>query len=327
MIIVGVDAHKRTHTLVAVDAVGRKLGEKTVASTSDGHDDGLLWAQRRFGSDLLWGIEDCRQVTARLERDLMARKQRVVRVPPRLMAHARDTLRTRGKSDAIDALAVARAVQREPDLPVATHDEASWELKLLVDRREDLIGQRTATVNRLLWRLHWLDPGHPQPTSLNAASSRRALHDWLSGQQGLVAELADDELADIDRLTTQIDALAKRIHQRIIVVAPSLLDLHGCGDLSAAKIVAETAGICRFKNEAGWAWYVGVAPKPHWSAGETPVPFRLGRWGNRQLNMAIHRIAVKQHRSATPAVGRRISGGGCRRGTRAVSRCDASNVG
>ena len=55
-----------------------------------------------------------------------------------------------GKSDPIDALAVARAVLREPDLPVACHDTVSWKLKLLVDRREDLVGQRVAVTNRLL---------------------------------------------------------------------------------------------------------------------------------------------------------------------------------
>lgn len=149
MIIVGVDAHKSTHTLVAINEVGRKLGEKTIRATTDGHDEGLLWAQRKFGRDLRWGVEDCRTVTGRLEHDLMARKEQVVRVPTRMMSDSRETLRTRGKSDSIDALAVARAVLREPDLPVAFHDDESWEMKLLVDRREDLTGQRTATINRL----------------------------------------------------------------------------------------------------------------------------------------------------------------------------------
>ena len=79
-------------------------------------------------------------------------------MPPKLMAQTRASARTRGKSDPIDALAVARAVLREPDLPVASHDEVSRELKLLVDRREDLVGQRTSTINRLLWRVHELDP-------------------------------------------------------------------------------------------------------------------------------------------------------------------------
>jgi transposase len=74
------------------------------------------------------------------------------------MALTRKSARSRGKSDPIDALAVARAALREPDLPIASHDAVSRELKLLVDRREDLVAQRTSTINRLLWRVHELDP-------------------------------------------------------------------------------------------------------------------------------------------------------------------------
>src|ERR687897_135562 len=101
--------------------------------------------------------------SSRLERDLLSAGQAVVRVPPKMMAEQRRIARTRGKSDPIDALAVARAALREPDLPVATHDETSRELKLLVDRRDDLVKHRTATINRLLWRGHRSDPGGGPP--------------------------------------------------------------------------------------------------------------------------------------------------------------------
>src|ERR1700694_1657467 len=151
MVVVGADVHKRTHTFVAVDGVGRKLGEKVVAATSVGHAKALRWAREQFGAELVWGTEDCRHLSARLERDLLSAGQQVVRVPPKLMAQTRASARTRGKSDPIDALAVARAVLREPDLPVASHDEGSRELKLLVDRREDLVAQRTATIKRVFW--------------------------------------------------------------------------------------------------------------------------------------------------------------------------------
>ncbi len=74
MVVVGVDAHKRTHTLVAVDGVGHKLGEKVVLATSDGHAKALQWVRREFGTDVVWGIEDCRQVTARLAADRLSRR-------------------------------------------------------------------------------------------------------------------------------------------------------------------------------------------------------------------------------------------------------------
>jgi transposase len=296
MVVVGADVHKHTHTFVAVDEVGRKLGEKTVTAITAGHAEAVMWARERFGADLVWAIEDCRHLSARLERDLFAFGQKVVRVPPKLMAQSRASARTRGKSDPIDALAVARGFLREPDLPVASHDEVSRELKLLVDRREDLVAQRTATINRLLWRVHEVDPEHaPKPRSLDLAKHRGILADWLDTQTGIIVELARDELADISRLTEMINALARRIGERVRAVAPVLLAMPGCGELTAAKLVGETAGVARFKSEAAFARHAGVAPVPVWS-GNTAGRVRMTRSGNRQLNAALHRIAVTQIR-------------------------------
>ena len=296
MVVVGADVHKRTHTFVAVDEVGRKLAEKVVVATSSGHAEAVMWARERFGSEVTWAIEDCRHLSARLERDLLTAGQKVTRVPAKLMAMVRKSARTRGKSDPIDALAVARAFLREPDLPVASHDAVSRELKLLVDRREVLVAQRTATINRLLWRIHELDPERaPKARSLDLAKHRAILRDWLAEAPGLVAELARDELADITRLTDAINALAKRIGERVRQVAPTLLAMPGCGELTAAKIVGEAAGITRFKSEAAFARHTGVAPIPVWS-GNTAGRVRMTRSGNRQLNAALHRIAVTQIR-------------------------------
>ena len=82
MVIVGTDVHKRSHTFVAVDEVGRKLGEKVVRATTSGHLKAMAWARGEFGADLKWGIEDCRNLSARLERDLLSAGQKVVRVAP-----------------------------------------------------------------------------------------------------------------------------------------------------------------------------------------------------------------------------------------------------
>ena len=293
--VVGLDAHKRSHTLVAVDAVGVKLGETTVPSTTAGHGRALMFVHAHFGADVVWGVEDCRPLTARLERDLLAAGQQVIRVPPHLMSRARASSRTPGKSDPIDALAVARAVLREPGLPVAFHDQASLELKMLVDRREDLVGQRVATINRLLWRVHELDPTQLKPINWHRKKTRQTMGSWLSDQTGLLGELARDELADINRLSDAIDALSGRIADRVRAVAPTLLALPGCAELTAAKIVSETACVERFKSEAAFARHIGLAPVPHWS-GPVSVRLRPTRRGNRQLSTAIHRIAVVQIR-------------------------------
>ena len=129
MVVVGVDAHKRTHTLVAIDEAGRKLAEKTVAATPDGHLEAVVWARR--WPEHVFALEDCRHLTRRFERDLLVAGEAAVRVPTRLMAGARDGGREPGKSDPIDALAVARAALREPDLPVVRLDGEARELRLL----------------------------------------------------------------------------------------------------------------------------------------------------------------------------------------------------
>lgn len=296
MVVVGADVHKHSHTFVAVDEAGRKIGEKTVRAITAGHAEAVMWVRERFGTEAVWAIEDCRHLSARLERDLFGFGQKVVRVPPKLMAQTRASARTRGKSDPIDALAVARGFLREPDLPVASHDEMSRELKLLVDRREVLVAQRTATINRLLWRVHELDPERaPKPRSLDLAKHRGILGDWLGTLEGLIAELARDELADITRLTEAINALGKRIGDRVREIAPVLLAMPGCGELTAAKLLGETAGVTRFKSEAAFARHAGVAPVPVWS-GNTAGRVRMTRSGNRQLNAALHRIAITQIR-------------------------------
>ena len=119
MVIVGIDAHKRTHTAVVIDEAGRRLGEKTTrATTTEANLELVRWVHA-FGPDRRFAVEDCRHLSRRLEADLLAAGEVLVRVPPKMMAHARDAARTYGKSDPIDALAVARAALREPNLPVA----------------------------------------------------------------------------------------------------------------------------------------------------------------------------------------------------------------
>ena len=113
MMVIGIDAHKRTHTAVIVDENGRQLSTKTVGTTTQDHVQLVKWAAG-FNDEALWAIEDCRHLARRLKRDLIAAGESVVRVPPKLMAHIRDSARTFGKSDPIDALAVARAALREP---------------------------------------------------------------------------------------------------------------------------------------------------------------------------------------------------------------------
>jgi transposase len=295
MVTLGIDAHKRTHTVVAVDEVGRQLGAKTTQSTtSEAHLELVRWAER-FGADRQWAVEDCRHLSRRLEADLLAAGERIVRVPPKLMSHARDSARTYGKSDPIDALAVARAALREPDLPVAQLDGPSRELRLLVDHREDLVADRTAHINRLRWHLHELDATwDPAPRSLNRFKALDRVAERLGGFDGTVARIAADLVSRIRDLTVTINQLEREIGELVVGIAPTLLALVGAGPLSAAKLVAEVADVRRFKSKDAFARHNGTAPLPAWSGN--PNRHRLSRTGNRQINAAIHRIAITQKR-------------------------------
>ncbi|WJG13541.1 transposase [Gordonia sp. Swx-4] len=156
LIVIGVDAHKSTHTFVAVDEVGRKLAELTAKATTDGHLSAIEWATQ--WPQLQFALEDCRHVTRRLEADLLNRGHAVVRVKTQLMALHRRSAREPGKSDPIDAHAVAMAALREPNLPIARLDGPAREVKLLSDHRHDLVCERTKLISRLRWHLHELDP-------------------------------------------------------------------------------------------------------------------------------------------------------------------------
>ena len=309
MVMLGVDAHKATHTVVATDTNGRELERMTVRAVDAGHLEALAWAAKWPART--WAIEDCRQFTRRLERALLGSGEAVVRVAPRLMALSRRSGRQRGKSDPIDALAVARAAIREPDLPRAHLDGPERELRLLLDHREDLVEERTRTQNRLRSHLYELDPGAEPPTrTLGRHRTLDRLRDQLRELPGTVARLARELVERIDGLNHSIDALEVEITALVEPMAPTLLSIHGCGALTAAKIIAETADVRRFHSAAAFAMHNGTAPIPVWS-GNTPR-HRLNRGGNRQLNCALHRIAVTQLRWDGPGrryFERRIAGG------------------
>jgi transposase len=295
MVTFGIDAHKRTHTVVAVDDVGRQVGVKTTTgTTTDDHLVLLRWAER-FDGDRNWAVEDCRHLSRRLERDLLLSGERITRVPPKLMAHARDAARTYGKSDPIDALAVARAALANPDLPTAFLDGPARELRLLVDHREDLVAERTRCINRLRWHLHELDPTwDPAPRSLVRFKHLDGIAARLTSFDGVVARIAAEIVADVRDLTVREHALAAEITARVRELAPTLLAIVGVGSLTAAKIVAEVADVRRFKSKDAFARHNGTAPLPVWSGNRER--HRLSRTGNRQLNAAVHRIAVTQMR-------------------------------
>ncbi len=121
------------------------------------------------------------------------------------MANARSSARSYGKSDSIDALAVARAALREPELPAARLDGAEREVRLLVDHREDLVAERTRMLNRLRWHLHELDPALDPPAgSLTRLRNLEAPAASLAPGQGILVRLARELTVRCRELTLEI---------------------------------------------------------------------------------------------------------------------------
>jgi transposase len=144
MIVLGADTHKRSHTIAAVSAAtGELVSERTVQVGVKGFAALVVWA-RELGTERVWALEDCRHVSGSFERFLIERGERVLRVTTKLMADSRRRARGRGKSDSIDAIAVARAALREglDALPAAQLEGPELDLRLLVDHRERLVRQR-----------------------------------------------------------------------------------------------------------------------------------------------------------------------------------------
>jgi transposase len=293
MIVIGLDVHKQSVTAMAVDEAGRPLGERTVGV---GGDELVGWACA-LGAERLWAVEDCRQLTRWLERQLLVAGEELVRVPPKLTVPERRAGRTRGKSDPIDALAIARAALREPDLSRPRPGEQVFrDLKLLVDHRDDLVDARRRTQQRLRWHLHALDPTFEVPLRMLGRSSHlQRVSRWLARRKPeLQVRLARELVSTIRSLNRAIAQLDQELEQRAAAIAPALLELPGCAAVTAAKLLAEIGPIDRFKTDAQLARHGGVAPLEA-SSGRSQR-HRLDRGGNRQLNAALYRIAITQSR-------------------------------
>jgi transposase len=303
MIVIGTDPHKQTHTSAALDAQhARQLQALTVKAREAGHERLLAWA-RSLDDERVWAIEDCRHVSGGLERFLVRSGERVVRVAPKLMAGARKSARDFGKSDPLDADAVARAAIREgvETLPQARLSGPEREIALLLDHREDLVAERTRIQQRLRWLLHDIDPAiEIRERSLDQASTLKRLSGRLARmRQSTQVRICREHVRRCSELSRRADDLERQLRPLVKAQAPQLLVLPGCGTLTAAKLIAELAGVERFSTDAKLAKLAGVAPLDA-SSGKQQR-HRLNRSGNRQVNLALHRIAITQARVHEPA--------------------------
>lgn len=234
-----------------------------------------------------------------LSQQLVAAGEDVVDVPATLAARTRLLATGRSnKNDPNDAMSVAITALRSTGLrPVAAvgHSEI---LRLLAKRNMDIGNQRSRLVSRFHSLLVELTPGGITK-EINASDVDRFLE--LHRPTGPIEELRFDLVAelldDIRRLDTQIKASHKRIRDAIAASGTTVTEIYGVGPIVAAMLIGYSGDISRFANRDRYAAYNGTAPVEYSSAG--PTVHRLSQRGNRNLNHALHMIAITQLRQPT----------------------------
>jgi transposase len=304
MLTVGVDAHKRTNMAVAIDVAGREVARWRGPNTAAGWQQVAAWAAT-LGPEVRWGIEGAWNYGRGLAQSLVEAGATVHEVNARWTAAGRRRARRPGKSDRLDARAVALVVWREAGtLPPVTADDATGVAGMLVAERDGIVAEATRLRNQLHQLLLQLDPDY------------RTRIPSLKSQRGLRA-LAMYATEDARALPQQRAAAVRRLAQRLQLLVAQARELAAQIGALAAASYAPLATICgvdlltagalagllgpgrRFASDAQLAAYAGVAPLEASSAER--VRHRLNRGGNRQLNAILYRIALTQARCSPEA--------------------------
>jgi transposase len=298
-VLIGVDPHKATNVLAAIDEQGELVGQQTFPATRKGLRTLQRWAKRL--PERRWAVEGASGIGRPLAQKLLAAGERVPDVPPKLSSRVRvlSTGNAR-KNDRLDATFTALAALRNDRLSSVQPEDGPEGhieiLRLLTDRREDLLSERTRALNRLHVLLRDLlsDPVSKQlSTDAAAKLLRRSRPKHPAGQ--LRRRLASEVVRDVRTLDRRIAELDQRIATEVKASDTMLTEIFGVGPILAAKILGIVGDVSRFPSKAHFASYAGVAPIEA-SSGEV-VRHRLSLAGNRSLNQVMHMIAVCQARS------------------------------
>jgi transposase len=293
-VAIGVDPHKGSLAVAAVDPLGRVLGAGEFSNDPRGHRALLGWVRER-GADRVIGIECSLSYGASLSRLLLAAGEDVREVPTTLTYRERRRRASQGKSDLVDSVAIARIVASGEVLPSAHRVEVLTDLRALVDYRDQLVRARTQVANRAHADLVNIRPGYGREVpNLRAKVHRGKARSLLRGDRSVRAELIRKRLGELSRLEGEIAAIDRRIVAMVRDTQTSLTDIPGVGPFIAAKILGEVGDPSRVRSKAAFAVLSGTAPLSA-SSGQTHR-HRLNRGGNRQLNWALHYIALVQCR-------------------------------
>jgi transposase len=211
------------------------------------------------------------------------------------MADARRGVRERGKSDPIDALAVARAALRERDR-FAPDRAPKLKIRLLSGHYQRLVKARTALICELRWQLHdlWPELEIGPRTLIWPGIQARIARRLAKAEPTARVRIARDEIRRIRELSRAINELHAELTQLVHDHAPHLLAETGIGPITAGRLLREIAGIDRFDSDAKLARIAGCAPVPIITGRSDH--YRLDRGGNRSLNYTIYQIALSRIR-------------------------------
>jgi transposase len=295
-VLIGVDPHKGSVAVAALYEASGELVERAAFSQDRAGLRSLERWAKRF-PERRWAVENASGLGRHLALRLAAAGESVVDVPPKLSARVR-VLSTGNdrKNDGLDALATALAASRNERLAAIDPEAASEALRLLSERREDLVAERTRALNRLHGLLRDLLPGGATGT-LSARRAARILRGIRSqgASTRLRRRLASEVLRDVRTLDGKIADLNGRIEAEVEASGTTLTEIFGVGPILAAKIIGTVGNVARFPTKSHFASYSGTAPVEA-SSGEV-VRHRLSLAGNRRLNYALHMVAVCQARS------------------------------
>ena len=294
MIIIGIDPHKASHTAEAIDM--NETAVATVRVRADRRQVQQLVAWAAPFPERRWAVEGANGVGRLLAQQLVAAGEEVVDVPATLAARIR-VLNGLDKTDAHDASSVAVAALRRPGLRAVRVEDHAAVLHLLSERRAQLVVARTQTVSRLHSLLRYLVPGGAK-RFLTVAQARSVLAgirptSEIERQRKVVAR---ELVAEISTLETRLKTIESQIKTAVDASGSTLTEIPGVGTVLAAKTLGIVGDAARFENRAHFASYAGVSPVEASSGAH--VRHRLNRRGNRQLNYAIHMVAVTQRAHA-----------------------------
>ncbi|WP_405498645.1 IS110 family transposase [Nocardia sp. NBC_00511] len=291
------DPHKRSATIEIINDTGSVLAVGRYGTDKTGYAE-MLTAGRKF-QNRVWAVEGSNGIGRHIARRLVHDGETVLDVPAKLSAQVRVFATGNGrKTDPVDAHSVAMAALHSPNLRRVETDPELVMLGMLADRRDELGRARTQTVNRLHRLLLELFPGGAK--KFLSAMQARALVATIKPRDPVGKtrrRLTVELIAELEGIDRKIKAADAELRQLVTDRGSTLMDLHGIGPSSAARLLADVGDIHRFRDRNRFASWNGTAPLDA-SSGEQQR-HRLSRAGNRRINRVLHVMAVVQLRHRT----------------------------